>query len=512
MPKVPSIAPTVGPTVFQNFQASPDAFGAAQGAAQANIGGQLQQFGGQLIDQASRQELQRLERRSKKRQVELLRFSVEQSRKWKTLRGENAVNADAQFREDFDNQIQSMAEGLENPREIEDFAFLSERIKQREFARMDDHVINQERVADAEVDRALIDAKVDSIGENPLDADFVNEQIQAIQDITELRFNKEGITDEEVIFSAQKAATGDAIALSAKRLYTNNAALGQQYYDVFRERDDLLTPQHRIDIESGLNTAFRAERAEGNAAITLQQRLDKAERERVADEFLQQIIGAESPEDLATIKQLVVADTTLRAFGVGGKSVLIKMIDAPQNGESSLELDVFNRIHLPPSDPRHMDKDDVLTMGPRLGTKATRRILDDLVQADTPLGKAKKAFLDQFKTLITRSSLIGKDPIGDVNFGRFKQDVDRAIEQAQSDGVDPVSMFDNTNKEFSRVSNLWREYKRTMQEITASKLGEIQGQLDIGEPLPPPDSAEAQKLLRREGETVGEYLKRRGLE
>ena len=53
MAKVPSptsgISPALGPTVFQNLQSSPDAFGAAQGRALQSVGTVAQQFGNQIF-------------------------------------------------------------------------------------------------------------------------------------------------------------------------------------------------------------------------------------------------------------------------------------------------------------------------------------------------------------------------------------------------------------------------------------------------------------------------------
>ncbi len=103
-----------------------------------------------------------------------------------------------------------------------------------------------------------------------------------------------------------------------------------------------------------------------------------------------------------------------------------------------------------------------------------------------------------------------------MNFGRFKLDVDRAIEAAEAEGIDPLTLFDNTHANFARIKNLWQNYKRTVPEITASKMGELQGlpQIETGGTgdVPIPDTSEAKKLLRKDGESISDYLRRRGLE
>ncbi len=518
------VSPTQGPAVFDSTRAS-EAFGASP----SRLGEAVSGIGDAVFEEGMRRELQRLDKRSKDREFQLLEFAASQRRGnqqkpgWRVLQGDDSTEADPQFRSEMQEYIEGVAGDLEG-QELEDWVSVSQTIQQREFDRMDDHVIRQEEVAAEATDDALINAKINTIADDPLNVEMVFGELNDVAFITRRRLNKQGITDLEVIEAAQRQSTGDAIALATKRLYINNAELGMRYYDAMKTNPELMTAQHRIDIETGLNTAFRAERAEFNAATALQAKLDKRQREQVADQYLQAILTAETPESLDTTKQLIIADTTLNAFGTGSKTSLINMIDADEDGDSTLENNVFNRIHLPVSDPLHMGKDDIIDMGPRLGTKATRRLLADQIKADTPEGKAKKDFIDQFSSVITRSSLVGKDPVGDVNLGRFVQDVTRAIEQAEADGVDPLTVFDNSSKEFARISNLWRPYKRSVQEITASMIGEFQGTNEIPTgaagrvspsiqlPPPPPETPEANELIRLEEETVGEYLKRRGLE
>lgn len=505
--------PTLGPTVFQNFQATPDAFGAAQGRALRTAGAAGQQLSDEIFKVQLKKSQDRLERRSKQRQIELLEFSRQQQAKWKALQGENAVDADEGFRVEFQEKIAEMGGTLENQREIDDFAILGPMIQTREFKKMDDHVILQERVAEEQTNESLIEAQINSIGDDPLNTDFVFSQLDVIGDIVTESLDKKGISDPTVIADQVQQQTGRAIALATKRLYTNNAELGQKYYDLMKKRPDLITPQQRIDIEVGLNTAFRAERAELTALRTLLREKEKQEREDTSDGFLQEILTTTDPNALSTIRGRIINDEILRPFGIGSKDTLIKLMEASPDGESAVELAVFKRLYLPASDPRHMNKDDILAMSTTLGSKATRRLLIDFDKSQTPIGKAEKAFLDQFESVITRSSLIGKDPVGDVNFGKFKQDVDRAIEQAEKEGIDPLTMFDNTHANFNRIQNLWQSYKRTIPEITASKVGELQGLPDIDtggtETAPVPDTAEAKKLLIQEGETFQDYLTRR---
>ena len=517
MAKVPSppsgISPALGPTVFQNLQSSPDAFGAAQGRALQSAGTAAQQFGNQIFKEQLKKANDRLERRSKQRQIELLEFSRQQQVKWKSLQGEDAVEADENFRVEFRNKITEMADQLENKQEIDDFAILAPIIQTREFEKMDNHVIQQERVASEATDKALIDAQINSIGDDPLNPDFVFSQLDAIGDIVVSNLDKKGISDPAVIADQIVQQKGRAIALATKRLYTRNAELGQSYYDMLKNQPDLMTPQQRIDIEVGLNTAFRAERAELTAMQTLQKAQDKQLREDTADKFLQSILTTTDPNELSSIRQEIIVDEILRPFGVGSKDTLIKLMEADPEGESAVELDVFKRLYLPASDPRHLNRDDILILAPKLGAKATRRLLDDWKKSQTPLGKAEKAFLDQFESVITRSSLIGKDPVGDVNFGRFKLDVDRAIEAAEAEGIDPLTLFDNTHANFARIKNLWQNYKRTVPEITASKMGELQGvpQIETGGTgaVPIPDTKEDKELLIRDGESFQDYLIRR---
>ncbi|KKK67432.1 hypothetical protein LCGC14_2954110, partial [marine sediment metagenome] len=99
----------------------------------------------------------------------------------------------------------------------------------------------------------------------------------------------------------------------------------------------------------------------------------------------------------------------------------------------------------------------------------------------TPLGRFKKSATKKGPPVEIPDSLRGRLPSDAVvvnDDGTLippieEDDTKTIAEAAEAEGMDPLTLFDNTHSNFARIKNLWQNYKRTIPEITASKMGEL---------------------------------------
>ena len=197
--------------------------------------------------------------------------------------------------------------------------------------------------------------------------------------------------------------------------------------------------------------------------------------------------------------------------GAGSKKSFITMVNEKSvrdtnTNQALIENDIFNRIHLPPSDPKHVSSEDLTdpTLVKKLGTRIASSLktqADKLADKKTALVQiAYKNYIDQFKRSITRS-MLGKinDVDGDLQLGNFKQEVLRRIELAENNKQDPLDLFDNT-KPASYLGQLANYYRRSTKRETSGISTTVKKS--------PITTIGVKPIAKREGETPSEYLAR----
>ena len=255
MPKVPSVAPTVGPTVFQNIQTSPAAFGVGTGAA----GQQLQQFGGALIDQATRDQEQDNIRENKLAQIELNKQLSAIEQEYKDLNGEDAVSRLEEFQIRMVETQDVIAGGLSNERVAEMFGLDSAGASLGVDNRMQNHQRTQRDVAESAASAAIVNEANDRA-------------IDTYEDLVEVSLAAEqariGASDKAIIDGfGQKAAdslgaeaAGKAVLGSIQSAVADgNLGQATTLFDEFTEAD-ILEGEDKIVARKTINSAIGTRR------------------------------------------------------------------------------------------------------------------------------------------------------------------------------------------------------------------------------------------------------------
>lgn len=185
---------------------------------------------------------------------------------------------------------------------------------------------------------------------------------------------------------------------------------------------------------------------------------------------------------------------------------------APQVTDPGVMRKLFDRIHLPPGDPRKITDETALNnayaVQEKLSFEDLGRLRKELADGRTPdgakLGAEKKTFIDGMQSSITKSNqLLGKlDADGDVNLYKFGYMVDKKIQEYEKAGKDPHDLFDPEKPDFLGTPARLKPFQKTMQESIKSISKKFQdADSKLPETLP-----EEQK--RKPGESYGDWKAR----
>ena len=268
---VPTVDPTLGPTVFQNIQASPDAFGAAQGRAAAQIGAQTQQFAGQQLDIAARNQIQDNIRENKLAQIRLNTELSAIEQEYKNLNGEDAVKRLDEFRARSEEAKVVIALELSNEKVAEMFGFDSAGASLGTSERMQNHQRTQRDVAEFAADQAAINEGNDraiNAFEDVEEVDLASEQVRISAETKALRDGfSDAVAKSKGEEAAGKAVLGSIQAAVAANNLTHAETLFERYTSskVLEGEDKI---KARLLINSAIGTNKHKRTAEARDIIT----------------------------------------------------------------------------------------------------------------------------------------------------------------------------------------------------------------------------------------------------
>ena len=516
------VTPQQGPTVFQTDQVSDATFGGATGDALRRSGQRGVQQGAALLDQALNE---RIEHNKEVIRRALVELNKEDNLIWhgdgtpqnpglRNLTGQDAVIAGPQASQQLLEKQLSLLERMDSRQRDLFQAASGEQVNNRTgtydgYTSDQRHQMNQD-TAISKMNEHIRDASLNYRDNKRMDGNFAAAAADAA-DASAMAGDSSATMTEKI----QAARSAVAVAAIKGAISFGETAKAREDFEIFTAKSLL-----RGDDITAMGTAvLLAEKAERNQELSdfnLAQKMLVVQQEKTANRFFEQIFNpSRTPAQTTQLMGEIVNNTVLDAFGSNSKNSLINVLEAGPDGESPLELEVYLRANLPTNDPRHMSRDDVLNT-PKLGTKAMRRILDDITQAERPLGKAKLNFIKDHASFVTRSSLAGKDPRGDINLGLMKAEIDELIKQAEGAGVDPMELFDPQSKNYIGNDNngVHLKYKRNFQEILRDMIGDVQvsrtveGGVSITTTVNPPIANDPN--TRRPRETPAQWRKRTG--
>lgn len=278
--------------------------------------------------------------------------------------------------------------------------------------------------------------------------------------------------------------------------------------------DTFIDGDTKVSLMREADQALRGDEIEYNRRLKEQKEALRAAQYETQQQFLEKF-----KENKLTSKD--VLNSNLDPFGKGSKQQFLNMLDrgnkaAKIRTNPSTMNALFERIHLPDDDPKKIfDENDLneyfgkgldMTSLNQLRAEVQgRRTTDGKIEADL-----KKGLLNTAKSRLTKSNgLAGiKDPIGDEQYQKFMSSFLKEYSEKRKQGKSPEQLLNPESTDYlgKNINN----YVRSTDQIIRDMVGGIKAPNEIPTPVEattPPDPAKA----RQEGESMNDYLKRRGL-
>ncbi len=301
MAKVPSppnrIDPTLGPTVFQNLQSSPDAFGAAQGRALQSAGTAAQQFGGQLVEQERLKQIADNKRAVKQASVDHKKRLIEIKNEFDQLKGEAAVDAEEDFRLRIVELREEISSSITNSVVLDDFLLESALDETNSLDNLNRSANREAEFAEQVATATVIEEENNLITANFFDDDQVALSIARIGVEARAEAIRVGLSEDDIELAGQRAES-NAVKISViAALAARQTSRAQQIFN--GEFGRSLQGQDLIDVERMVSSAADLEFAQEQADVvaSLARRPDGTIDLRIANGLLNETLKGQQLED-----------------------------------------------------------------------------------------------------------------------------------------------------------------------------------------------------------------------
>lgn len=204
------------------------------------------------------------------------------------------------------------------------------------------------------------------------------------------------------------------------------------------------------------------------------------QRKKVQDEAMNQYLNRVMDGD-TTIMRDIRNDARL---DFAHREHVINMVNVKagkmDNTDAGVFIDTYQKIH-----SGVITSEDQINglMGKGLSITDVGRLRNELVGKNQPLGEIKKQFFSMAKSVISESSMIKNDPIGDEQYYKWMQDVDSIIKDKQSKGVTLSDMLNPNSKEY--LGWTISKYERTIRQQSSDYANRVMKQ-GVSKPLTQP--------------------------
>lgn len=314
-----------------------------------------------------------------------------------------------------------------------------------------------------------------------------------------------------------KLETQNSLAKSALQGWINlNPAIAKQQlasgqWDKYLGTQNVTGGQVKEQMIASANQAERAKEIEDERLQRAHEKIVKQQQQDTQNDFLDRM-------SQGTLSSKDILGSNLDPFGSGSKEQFLQLLKTSQSEkiktDPSTFTDIFNRVHLPASDPNAINDENILNgyLGKGLtldDIKNLRKEMQDKgTQAGDIEGQLKKGLTDIAQGKLTKSNPLTKfkDPIGDANYQRWLSDFLTNYNEQKKKGKTPQELLnpdspDYMGKTIDRYvrsqTDVIKDTVRALQRPGTQKAGPVP--VNVVPPAP-----------RQPGETPDAYLNRIG--
>ena len=310
--------------------------------------------------------------------------------------------------------------------------------------------------------------------------------------------------------------TKEQLAMSAVQGYINlspQLALKQLQSGRW---DEYLDADKRVMLERSAEVGIRGQEVEAQRVEAMKIKARK-EEERATQE---NIVQAMANGSLTT---KMIMSSNLPPTGEGSKEHFLNVLrtrskenaERPIKTVPSVMLDLFTRVHLPDGDPRKITDESALNdayIGKQLSFEDFSRLRKEVTDARTPdgekLGKRRSDFVSGVSAQIDKSNpLMGKiDASGKQQVYEFSYYVDQQVDAYRKAGKNPYDLFDPSKPDYLGSPQVISGFQKTIQQSMKDYSDRIRRAPDISVP----SGGVPNERVRKQGETIAQYLERTG--
>ncbi|MES2348492.1 MAG: hypothetical protein V4641_13095 [Pseudomonadota bacterium] len=265
--------------------------------------------------------------------------------------------------------------------------------------------------------------------------------------------------------------------------------------------DSQLDPKVKETLIHQADLGMRRNQAELEHADALARKVEKDRIAATNDDLMGKFIGGKM-----TMND--VRNSGLPAFGEGSQHTWISMLkqqakdwaEKPIKTVPSVMVDAFERINLPPGDPRK-----ITNLSEINGLYASQRVSladlehlrkefkDQMTDSGQKLGTVKQDFMKGMRPQLDKSSMNSMDAGGAERFSNFTVYVNTQLDNARKANQDPYELFNpQSSKYLGKAVPAFQSGPQTMQRDLAGKVNASMGKT----------------AKRNPGESVDAYLAR----
>lgn len=462
------------------------AFGST-GEGLARAGQQLQAASGELADIALRRMIEDNEREAKdldnkyREQLRKIQFGdgTADNPGFYSLQGENAIRAYAPTEAAITKLRNDMLGQIRNERVREMFEFSS--IDQENFVltNMGRHYSQEREVANDAVDEARINEAADEAAAYRGSPEAMARAFSTMNGSILAMGERKGWAPE-VVASKQQEARSVIYRKAFDNIVLDSAEAGEKFFlDNKEQIDARLWPEFERDIK----VQKKAEQTEREHQEYLGRLRKQEAREAAFDEWSARITQSVlAGEDI----DLTGLPNDKRLEGSDRFSIFnFAKAQANEDGVSTAQsqrttADLFERIALPPEDPRKIStrsEIDQAFIDGNLKRSDHDWLVKALSESATPegerLNKMQGDFLTGMKSQFTKSNMFVPDPKGDAQFYEFQQYVSQKVIEARANKEDPYELFRPGTPKYLGSAAVISQFQRSLKTITEDQLGRL---------------------------------------
>lgn len=469
--------------------ASSAAFGGVQARQLADTGAALSNTGDQLAKVAIERQIQDNERAAKaldieySKQLRILQYGdgTAENPGYYSLRGDDAIQAAPGFHATVEALQKRLVSSNPNPRVQEMFGNVAAQRTNAVFTDVDNHVIQQRKVANDTVDTARLQEFVDDASMNP---SLIPRSIAGSQATIQEMARRNGITDPATIKSLIEQNNTAILRSAIKTALQRDLETGKNLYTQYQ---GMVDGEVQGAIEQDILVAEHAAQAEEDRRFAIAERNRQLANDAATREYATEILG---PNGDAFDYASILNDPRLTTSGLTLLDSMYRRVtkaDSPTELSAAHTQDLYEQIYFPDGHPHKMTTttpiDQAFADG-RIDREDHDWLIKQWDDYRTPegkrLGEETDKLVQGIKPQIDHSNpFMGQiDQSGAEQLNNYRKFVADRVTEARKNGEDPYELFNVGSPKYLGRPEVISRFQTSLEESLIKGIGGLNTNTD----------------------------------